>query len=158
VHGRDRNAVRLVTTPGATSLPRNVPLIRRPSDEVVMRRDRLPMGALESAIMEVLWDGGGWLIPSEVHAKLPAERNLHYTTVMTTLGRLHAKGRLERRKDGRAFAYHPTFTRSEWAALRMDEVLNVTTDRNAALAQFLERLGDADRNQLRRILSERRKP
>ncbi|HEY5103627.1 MAG TPA: BlaI/MecI/CopY family transcriptional regulator [Acidimicrobiales bacterium] len=140
-----------------TPISRKVPLDRKSNQEVAMRGERLPMGALESAVMEVLWADGGWLIPAEVHAKLPAERNLHYTTVMTTLGRLQKKGRLDRRKDGRAFAYHPTLTRAEWAATRMDEVLNVTVDRNAALAHFLDRLGDADRSQLRRILSEREK-
>ena len=122
-----------------------------------MRGKRLPMGALEGAVMEVLWADGGWLIPAEVHAKLPAERDLRYTTVMTTLARLHKKDRLERRKDGRAFAYHPTMSRAEWAATRMDDVLNVTGDRSAALAHFLDRLDDSDRSQLRRILADRAK-
>lgn len=139
------------------SSTRAVSLQQTLSEEVPMRDGRLPMGALESAVMEVLWENGGWLVPSEVHAKLPIERNLHYTTVMTTLGRLQKKGRLERRKDGRAFAYHPTSTRAEWAATRMDEVLNITSDRSAALAHFLDRLDEDDRTQLRRILSEKGK-
>jgi predicted transcriptional regulator len=124
------------------------------SEDGPMRGKRLPMGALEDAVMDVLWDNGGWLIPAEVHALLP-ERDLRYTTVMTTLARLQRKGRLERRKDGRAFAYHPTFTRAEWAASRMDALLNVTDNRPAALANFLERL-DVDRTQLRRLLGEER--
>jgi len=113
------------------------------------------MGALEDAVMDVLWEDGGWLICSEVHAKLATGRNLRYTTVMTTLSRLHKKGRLERRKDGRAFAYHPVSTRAEWVATRMDEVLNVTGDHAVTLAHFLDRIGDADRTQLRRILGDR---
>lgn len=125
------------------------------SEDGPMRGKRLPMGALEDAVMNVLWDNGGWLIPAEVHALLP-ERDLRYTTVMTTLARLQRKGRLERHKDGRAFAYHPTFTRAEWAASRMDDLLNVTDNRSAALANFLERLDDADRTQLRRLLGEER--
>ena len=115
------------------------------------------MGALEDAVMDILWEDGGWLIPSEVHAKLPTERDLSYTTVMTTLARLSKKGRLERRKDGRAFAYHAISTRAEWAASRMDEVLEITDDRPAAFAHFLDRLDDADRTQLRRILGDREK-
>lgn len=121
-----------------------------------MRGKRVPMGALEESVMGVLWEDSGWLIPAEVHSMLPKERDLSYTTIMTTLSRLHKKGRLERRKDGRAFAYHPTQTRSEWAANRMDEVLNITRDRNAVLAHFLDRLNDSDRAQLRRILAHRR--
>ena len=120
-----------------------------------MRGKRVPMGALEDAVMEVLWEDGGWLIPAEVHAQLLTQRDLGYTTIMTTLARLYKKGRLERRKDGRAFAYHPTSTRAEWTAARMDDVLGVTNDRRAALAHFLDRLDDADRTQVRRILGER---
>ena len=122
-----------------------------------MQGKRLPMGALEAAVMEVLWVDGGWLIPSEVHAKLSPDRDLGYTTVMTTLARLHRKGRLERRKDGRAYAYHPTTSRAEWAATRMGELLDVSTERSAALAHFLDRLEEGDRAQLRRILAERKK-
>jgi predicted transcriptional regulator len=120
-----------------------------------MRGKRLPMGALEGAVMDVLWEDGRWLIPAEVHTKLPTGGDLSYTTVMTTLARLQRKGRLDRRKDGRAFAYHPTCTRAEWAATRMDEVLNLTGERTATLANFLERLSESDRTQLRRILSDR---
>ena len=54
------------------------------------------MGELERAVMDVLWDQGGWLTPGEVHQRLqdpPA-----YTTVMTILVRLCGKGRVERHR------------------------------------------------------------
>ncbi len=102
--------------------------------------------------MGVLWDGGDWLVPGEVHARLDGERS--YTTVMTTLARLHRKGRLERRPEGRAFAYHALATRAEWAASRMDEVLGLADGRDAALAHFVDRLDDAERAELRRMLDE----
>lgn len=120
-----------------------------------MRARKLPMGALEDGVMEVLWAGGGWMTPSEVHRVLETDRRLAYTTITTVLYRLWEKGRLERRLDGRAFAYHPTSTRAEWAASRMGEVLAATTDRRDALAHFLSRLDEADRIQLRRMLGGR---
>ena len=55
------------------------------------------MGALEDAVMDILWEDGGWLVPSAVHARLPAERDLSYTTVMTTLARLQKKGSAQAR-------------------------------------------------------------
>lgn len=122
-----------------------------------MRQKKLPMGALEEAVMEILWAGGGWTTPGEVHAILERERPLGYTTVTTILVRLWDKGRLERRRDGRAFAYHPTATRAEWAAGRMGEVLTGLGDRTAALAHFVEHLDDAERTQLRRLLAGREK-
>lgn len=123
-----------------------------------MPAKRLPMGALENTVMDVLWEDGGWLIPSQVHARLPGEREPGYTTIMTTLVRLHRKGRLERRKEGRAFAYHASSTRAEWAASRMDEVLDLAGERGATLASFVERLDAKERSELLRMLAERREP
>ena len=110
------------------------------------------MGELEASVMEVLWDRGGWLTPGEVHEVLAARRALAYTTVMTILVRLWQKGRLERQRDGRAFAYRPLDTREEYAARRMREVLTAATDRPAVLNHFLSGLPPADRAQLRRLL------
>lgn len=112
------------------------------------------MGGLEDAVMDVLWHDTGWMTPGEVHGHLEAERPLAYTTITTVLVRLFEKGRLERRKDGRAFAYHPTSSRAEWTASRMDDALASVGDRRAALTHFLERLDDEDRTQLRRMLSK----
>lgn len=110
------------------------------------------MGELEAAVMEVLWDAGGWLTPGEVHEVLAQQRTLGYTTVMTILVRLWKKGRLERQRDGRAFAYRPLQTREEHAALRMSEWLDAVRDRPRTLAHFLSGLGTDERVQLRRLL------
>lgn len=116
---------------------------------------KLPMGELESAVMDVLWNGGGWSTPGEVHEVLAKNRPLAYTTVMTILVRLWQKGRVERERDGRAFAYRPLQTREEYAASRMSEVLVSVADRPKALTYFLQSLKPADRAQLRRLLQSR---
>ena len=115
-------------------------------------QDKRAMGELEAAVMNVLWDRGGWLTPGEVHAVLTLERPLAYTTVMTILVRLAEKGRLERVRDGRAYAYRPLQTREEHAASRMAALLVGVGDRPAALGHFLNGLPAADRDQLRRLL------
>src|SRR5712691_566056 len=86
---------------------------------------RLAMGELEAAVMDVLWDRGGWSTPGEVHLVLGRHHPVAYTTVMTILVRLWQKGRLERERDGRAFAYHPILSREEAAADSMQELLGV---------------------------------
>jgi len=116
---------------------------------------KVQMGELEAAVMDVLWDRGGWLTPGEVNEALRQQRELAYTTVMTILVRLWQKGRLERERDGRAFAYRPLQTREEHAAARMGEVLVAAGDRPKALAFFLHALPPADRAQLRRMLKDR---
>lgn len=113
---------------------------------------RLGMGQLEAAVMDVLWDRGGWLTPGEVHAYLGGERTLAYTTIMTILVRLWRKDRLERQRDGRAYAYRPGQTREEWAAGRMRVALAGAGNRPGALARFLELVTPEDRAQLRRML------
>jgi predicted transcriptional regulator len=107
---------------------------------------------LEARVMEMVWDGGGWLTPREVLGLLIPERDLAYTTVMTILVRLWRKGLLERRKDGRAYAYHAVQSREEWTARRMGELLEVADDRAGALNHFVAGMRKADRDQLRRLL------
>ena len=113
---------------------------------------RLAMGELEAIVMEILWSRGGWLTPGDVHETLGEHRDLAYTTVMTILVRLWRKGRLDRQRDGRAYAYRPLQTREEYAASRMEQMLLAAADRPAALAHFVDTLDTADRDQLRRML------
>jgi predicted transcriptional regulator len=114
---------------------------------------RRPMGELEGAVMDALWERGGWLTPGEVHAALEQQGyELAYTTVMTVLVRLWQKQRVQRQRDGRAYAYHPVITREQYVAARMEEVLEAARDRSAALSHFLDGLDAADRVQLRRLL------
>ncbi len=110
---------------------------------------------LENAVMDVLWDADAWLTPRDVQARLPAERRVEYTTVMTVLARLWKKGRLERERSSRAYAYLPLRTRSEHAAARMEEILDTAGDRSIALAQFAEQLSASERQKLKVILEER---
>ena len=116
---------------------------------------KLRTGELESGVMDVLWDRGGWLTPGDVHETLTAERPIAYTTVMTILVRLWRKGRLDRQRDGRAYAYRPRQSREEHAAERMGQLLVGARDRPAALAHFVESLNPGDRDQLRRMLRGR---
>jgi predicted transcriptional regulator len=67
-------------------------------------------GTLELRVLEALWTRGA---EASVRDVLDAFPNAAYTTVMTTLERLHRKGVLERRKDGRAFLYWPVSSRDE---------------------------------------------
>ena len=67
-------------------------------------------GTLELRVLEALWNRGE---EACVRDLLDAFPQAAYTTVMTTMERLHRKGVLERRKDGRAFLYRPVSSRDE---------------------------------------------
>jgi predicted transcriptional regulator len=69
------------------------------------RKNSSPLGELELRVLKILWDAN---TPLGVHAVAKALGGTRaYTTIMTTLNRLHRKGYLSQRKDGRAFLYVP---------------------------------------------------
>ena len=109
---------------------------------------------LENAVMDVLWDADAWCTPGEVRAALAGDHSVGYTTVMTVMARLWKKGRLARRRAGRAYAYAPEHTRSEYAALRMEEILETAGDRSLTLGRFLDTVTDQERSELRDVLEQ----
>lgn len=131
----------------------------------VPRRAR---GALESAVMDVLWQANRPLNPGEVRDELarlePAadgdssgrelsySRDLSYSTVVTILTRLHAKKMLVRTRVGRAFQYAPLADEAGLAARRLTALLDGSADREAVLSRFVADLPDRDEELLRRLL------
>lgn len=78
--------------------------------------------------------------------------DLAYTTIMTILTRLHAKGAVSREREGRAFAWRAVSDEAGLAALRMRRVLDGETDRGAVLARFVTGLSAGDESVLRELL------
>jgi predicted transcriptional regulator len=70
--------------------------------------------------MDILWRYG----PSNVRdVSQRLARPLAYTTVMTTLDRLHKKGLLNRQMQDRAFLYTPRYSRREWEQKRAGDFM-----------------------------------
>lgn len=113
---------------------------------------RRASGELETAVLAVLQDAPGALSPAEVRERVGGD--LAYTTVVTILSRLHAKGVLRRRKDGRAFRYAPIADQPGLAARQMARVLDAEADREAVLARFVSVLPAKDEELLRRMLGD----
>lgn len=113
-----------------------------------------PDGALEHDVMAVLWDSDEPLQPGDVQRLLPGE--LAYTSVATVLGRLQAKGLVERAPAGRAFAYRPTLSEADLAARRINEVLASSSDRSAVLTRFVGTLSEREANRIVDLLQRDR--
>ena len=111
---------------------------------------RRPDGALERDVMSVLWAADEALTPAQVRDRLGLD--LAYTTVMTVLGRLHDKGRVQRDLRGRASAYSAMVTESELAAEQMAAALSSASDRVGALGGFVGGLDQRDLAALRRLV------
>jgi predicted transcriptional regulator len=113
---------------------------------------RRAAGELEAAALAVLQDAGSPLSAAEVLDRLGGE--LAYTTVVTILARLHAKGTLSRHKDGRSFRYAPADDPAGLAARRLARMLDAEPDREGVLARFVSGLSGADEELLRRALGD----
>jgi predicted transcriptional regulator len=109
-------------------------------------------GELEAVIMERLWVLGRPVLVREMVDELRAERALAYTTVMTVMDNLYRKGWLRRERDGRAWRYEPTGSRSGYTAALMSDALATSTDRRTALAHFALQMSPQDAALLRDAL------
>lgn len=115
-------------------------------------------GALEQEVLACLAAAGRPLTPSEVLADMGAD--LAYTTVMTTLTRLHRKRALAREQVGRAYAYSlpggPAAAQASVIAFQMRRLLDRDDDRAGVLARFLAELTPDDERLLTELLAQDR--
>jgi len=119
------------------------------------RAPRRPPGALEAEVLAVLRAAGVPLRPGQVRERLtvPQRGELSYSTVVTIVSRLHAKGMLARERAGHGFAYAPVDPAS-LAAGRMSRALDAGADHGAVLTRFVSGLSGQDARLLRRLLAD----
>src|SRR5580698_10507528 len=89
------------------------------------RRAKTPPAAppslhpLEAEVMEELWKSGEVPVRAVMDAlNKRTSKKRAYTTYMTIMARLHKKGLLARRREGKTDFYAPTQDRDEYLALR----------------------------------------
>jgi predicted transcriptional regulator len=120
------------------------------------RDSRRGRGDLEQEVLALVAASLEPVTVSQVAAALPGAPA--YTTVMTTLSRLHAKGVLERRREGRAHVYAlaiaPESVTATLTARRMRRLLDAEGDRADVLARFVAELTPEDEAMLARLVAE----
>lgn len=122
-------------------------------------------GTLELRVLEALWRRPAGASVRDLRVEFPAAA---YTTLMTTMDRLHRKGVLDRQKAGRAFVYRPRYSREEMetgAAARtvgsllgqgnaqpiLSCLVDAVSEHDARLLDELERLVQAKRREKERL-------
>lgn len=70
------------------------------------------LGALQRAVMEVLWDREECTV-QEVRDAVPAERKPAYTTILSVLQKLEKFGWVGHRSEGRTYVYAARRSRGE---------------------------------------------
>lgn len=119
-----------------------------------------PRAGLEQRVLASLGAAGRPLTAGDVLADLGG--GLAYTTVMTTLSRLHSKGALTRELTGRAYAYalsgDPAVVGMTVTARRMRRLLDGGGDRAGVLARFVADLSPEDEQLLADLLTGSDRP
>jgi predicted transcriptional regulator len=115
---------------------------------------------LESEVMEELWASGESpvrLVMEALNAGAGKERA--YTTYMTIMARLHKKGMLVRRREGKTDFYAPAYERDRYMALRAGAEVEdlVSQYGDVALSHFAQQMSALDparRQALQRLARE----
>lgn len=109
---------------------------------------------LEADIMEVVW-AKGWtdFAVADVQRELVRDREIAYTTVMTTVGRLYKKGLLDRVREGRRYLYQPKMSRSAFSEAMARELLGSFTGlgHQQALALLVDEVSESDVDELTQL-------
>jgi predicted transcriptional regulator len=126
------------------------------------RRSRDPvaryLGALQAEVMAIFWRRKSATV-REVAEALNKRRALAYTTVLTLVSRLFARGLLVREPEGRGFRYRAAKTREEFLAELSDELIDrlFSDFGEIGVARLGERLEELDPERRRQLKRARRK-
>ncbi|HEX2875979.1 MAG TPA: BlaI/MecI/CopY family transcriptional regulator [Polyangiaceae bacterium] len=118
---------------------------------------------LEAEVMDAIWSRKlQRFAVSEVLVVLEKRRDIAYTTVMTTVARLHDKGLLKREREGKRYLYDVRLTREEFLQQTAREVLQQIGEPagRESLAFLVDTITSADADaldELERIIELRRK-
>lgn len=123
--------------------------MRNPADGP---REVFRLGALESQVMDVLWERGPATVRDVIDG-LPTDPA--YTTIATVLGNLDRKGLLVITRQDRSTRYAARVSRQEHAAGLIEQVLAGTHDRVSSILQFVDSLPENELDLLRDYLDRR---
>ncbi|MGO9788717.1 MAG: BlaI/MecI/CopY family transcriptional regulator [Solirubrobacteraceae bacterium] len=102
---------------------------------------------LESEVMEELWSSGEAPVRAVMDALNDrASKPRAYTTYMTIMARLHKKGILVRRREGKTDFYAPSQRREEYMAVRARAEVEglVAQYGDVALSNFAQQMAELD--------------
>jgi predicted transcriptional regulator len=122
-----------------------------------------PLHELEAEVMQAVWAAGQDEVTVRemmdvVNGQAASPRA--YTTYMTTMRRLDAKGLLTRRREGKTDIYRPVYSPEEYADRRAQAGVNALVEQygEVALGHFARQMAELDpqrRRQLQRLASKR---
>jgi predicted transcriptional regulator len=106
-----------------------------------------PLHELEAEVMEELWKSGEAPVRAVMDAlNKGTGKKRAYTTYMTIMARLHKKGMLIRRREGKTDFYAPSQDREQYMALRARAQVEdlVAQYGDVALSNFAQQMASLD--------------
>jgi predicted transcriptional regulator len=106
-----------------------------------------PLHELEAEVMEELWRSGERPVRAVMESlNARADKDRAYTTYMTIMARLHKKGLLVRRREGKTDYYAPTHTREQYIAQRAKAEVEGLVEQygDVALSHFAQQVASLD--------------
>ena len=112
-----------------------------------------PLHELEAEVMEDVWGRGLATVREVLEALNGGRRQRAYTTVMTIMARLHRKGLLERRREGKTDVYWPALSRPAYLDARARAEVEALVEEfgDVALAHFATQVGHLDPERLEKL-------
>ena len=113
-----------------------------------------PLHELETEVMEELWRSGEAPVRAVMDAlNRRTSKKRAYTTYMTIMARLHKKGMLVRRREGKTDFYAPSQDREEYQALRARAQVEDLVDQygDVALSNFAQQMASLDPSRRRAL-------
>ncbi len=112
-------------------------------------------GELEAVVMDRLWSLGGSGTVREVLEQLRTDREIAYTTVLSTMDNLHRKGYLTREREGKAHRFRTVVSHAAHTAGLMREALSAGDGSEAVLAHFVGEMTEDELTRLQAVLARR---
>lgn len=107
------------------------------------------LGALEKDIMEIMWKRGEACVKNILDS-FPLHREISYSTIITVTNRMTKKGLLNKRKQGKAYFYKPTYSREQFLEVVSKKIVEGVSEFSfqSAIANFVDYMSLVDPNKL----------
>lgn len=123
-------------------------------------RSQIRLGRVELQIMNVVWDKGTATV-SDVKEALSRGRKPAYSTILTMMRKLEAKGYLEHEVQERTYIYRPTISKETVRHSMVGDVLDRLFEGSPSLllSSLVEqdRISEKELRKIRKLIREREK-
>ncbi len=122
------------------------------------RNSEIRLGRLELLIMNVVWDSGKATVHDVKNAL--SRRNPAYSTILTMMRKLEAKGYLEHDVDERTYVYRPTISQEAVRHGVLGDILDRLFEGSSSLLlnslAEQNRISEKERREIQKLIKERK--